>query len=158
MRNRSFALDGDYVGKRIRIAHRSTSGQSIVDRLRVGCLYWIAMIAALIAGALWRAYAPGARAPGLSAMVFVLMIVAFYIFLAFPVGVACGIASVRMPRAPTMWLVLCMAASGSMVAAICSFGRMRPEWDVLALYGGIVAALSMQVFMLTRREWQREHA
>jgi hypothetical protein len=152
MRNRSFALDGNYVGAR-RIARSKREANTAVDRLRVGGWYWLAIIAAIVAGACWRAYAPGARAPGLSAMVFLLMIAALYVFIAFPVGVACAVVSVRWSATASFCLLLSMAISGAIAAMICSIGRMQPEWDVLALYGGIVAALAMQVFMMTRKAW-----
>jgi hypothetical protein len=160
MRNRSFALDGDYVSERP-VRHAVRANLTWLDRVQIGWGYWCVMVAALIGGALWRAYAPGARAPGLTIMVFVLMNFAFYVFVVFPLGAACGVASVKWARQrgiAALWLALCALSCGAIAAVICSLGRMRPEWGVLALYGGIAAAFSVQTFSMARRAWLSDHA
>jgi hypothetical protein len=156
MRNRSFVLDGHGVGTGA--ARLTRAPDSAIDHLRIGWLYWLMMSVVIVAGAGWRAYAPGARAPGLSAMVFVLMIAVFYVLIAFPLSVASAVASVRWPSVALPCLLLAMVASGTLAAGLCSIGRLQPEWDVLALYGGIVAALAMQVFTMTRKAWRNDRA
>jgi hypothetical protein len=159
MRSRSFAFrhDDDSGFATARLGSRGAKRLAI-DRIRLGAWYWIALALLLVFGALWRAGVIGApaRAPGLSAMVFAVMILVLAVFLAFPMGVASGVASVRWPRMAWPAMVVAVLGSATITATVCNFGRMRPELDVLALYASIVGALTLPVFLTTRKVWLSE--
>jgi hypothetical protein len=138
MRSRSFLM-GDEIG-------------------RLGAAYWVVLIAVMVFGALWRAGVVGeaARAPGLSALVFLALVAALYAFVAFPLGVAGAVASIRWPRWPAGWLIGAMLLCAAATAGICDLGRMKPEWGVLALYAGVASLLCVQAFVMTRWAWLNE--
>ncbi|TAG48694.1 MAG: hypothetical protein EAZ30_05910 [Betaproteobacteria bacterium] len=159
MRSRSFSFGDDRdSGSVVARWGWCESPRPFIDRIRLGAWYWIALALLLVFGALWRAGVIGApaRAPGLSAMVFAVMILVLAVFLAFPMGVASGVASVRWPFMAWPAMIVAVLGSATITATVCNFGRMRPELDVLALYASIVGALTLPVFLTTRKVWLSE--
>lgn len=154
MRSRSFVMGHE--------VKRSSGSSHIAGEpcARLGAAYWVLLIAVLAFGALWRAGVVGesVRAPGLSALVYLALVAALYAFVAFPLGVACGVASVRWSRWWLGWLIVGMMFCATVTVGICSLGRMKPEWGVLALYAGVASLLCLQAFVMTRSAWLNERS
>jgi hypothetical protein len=114
----------------------------------------------VIAGATWRALGHGARAPGLTALVFCAFVMVLFAVIALPISALSAWCAERVAVGHTLFARLFVVSGVCAVAlftfVISSLARSGPQWDAAMSYAAINALLAWPTIRAMRNivRWQ----